>query len=91
MEGKIVNYLGKISYGIYMYHMIVVYILTFLCSNYLEPDNYPIVFLTIYIIVVFASTIGISILSYNIFEKKLIIKGSTVSNRITKSKLNKAL
>jgi peptidoglycan/LPS O-acetylase OafA/YrhL len=91
MEGKIVNYLGKISYGIYMYHMIVVYILTFLCSNYLVPDNYPIVFLTIYIIVVFASTIGISILSYNIFEKKLIIKGSTVSNRITKSKLNKAL
>ena len=89
MEGKILDYLGKISYGIYMFHMIVIYALTFLCSKYLAPEGYNIVFLLCYLITVFGCTIGLSALSYTLFEKRLIIKGSLTSKRVTEAQLER--
>ena len=87
VDGKILNYLGKVSYGIYMYHMIVIYTLTFLASKYIAPEGFTIVFLLFYLVAVFACTIGVSALSYMLFEKRLIIKGSSSSKRITEEQI----
>lgn len=62
LEWKIINYLGKISYGIYMYHFIVLIPVLMLVSN-LKLDNNIIIYSLITSI-----TIAISSLSYNYFE-----------------------
>lgn len=62
LEGKIISYLGKISYGIYMYHFIVL-ISVLLLASQLKIDNNIIIYGLITSI-----TIGISSLSYHYFE-----------------------
>ena len=70
-----------------MYHMIVIYTLTFLSAKYLAPEGFTIVFLLFYIVTVFVCTIGVSALSYRLFEKRLIKKGSSSSKRITEEQI----
>lgn len=68
LEHKYTNYLGKISYGLYMFHPIIIFIVIKF-SIYLNiPNNYFIYPL------VFILTILISSLSYDFFEKKFIDK-----------------
>lgn len=62
LEGKIISYLGKISYGIYMYHFIVLIPVLLLVSQ-LNIDNNIIIYSLIT-----AITVGISSLSYHYFE-----------------------
>jgi peptidoglycan/LPS O-acetylase OafA/YrhL len=83
MEYKIFNYLGKISYGIYMFHPIVIVFSIKLCqildlqSNYIL---YPLVFLLIIIL---------SSLSYEYFEKFFINKKVKYSDVISGDNIRK--
>ncbi len=70
---KTLNWLGKISYGIYLYHMIVIYLITNLTTNYKE-------FYLIKIIITTILTLLISHLSYIYFEKYFISLKHKFSN-----------
>ncbi|TXD51341.1 MULTISPECIES: acyltransferase family protein [unclassified Polaribacter] len=62
LEYKVLNYLGKISYGIYMYHFIVLIPVLMFVSNINLENN-----ILIYSLVL-STTIAISSLSYHYFE-----------------------
>jgi len=63
LENKLVNFIGQISYGIYVYHMIVIYIL----SYYLNEYSITINIITMYIMVI-TTTILLAWISYKYFE-----------------------
>jgi peptidoglycan/LPS O-acetylase OafA/YrhL len=71
LENKVLNFLGRISYGIYMYHLIIIYF-TFKCLNYTTMSfnsflpNFMLYAITI------AVTIFVSYLSYTFIEKKFL-------------------
>ena len=68
IDNKIFKFLGKISYGIYMYHWIVIDIV----SRFLvKGDNLLMYNFKLYLMVV-GITIFISFISYTFFEKKFI-------------------
>jgi peptidoglycan/LPS O-acetylase OafA/YrhL len=62
LEWKVLNYLGKISYGIYMYHFIVLIPVLMVVSN-LKLDNTILIYS-----LVTGITIAISSISYHYFE-----------------------
>lgn len=62
LEGSVINYLGRISYGIYMYHFIILIPVLVLVSTYNLGSNWIIYPLVLVI------TIGISSISYHYFE-----------------------
>lgn len=65
IENKLLRFLGKVSYGIYMYHWIVILIV----SKYIKYDDNDLVYnLKLYLTVI-ASTILISWISYNTLER----------------------
>ncbi|WP_454781361.1 acyltransferase family protein [Legionella sp. WA2022007384] len=69
-ENKIFNYLGTISYGIYMFHPIVVFLTIWFIRNYVPHDNaWYVAF--IYVLCA-ALTIGISGLSFKYFEEPIM-------------------
>lgn len=74
LDNKVFNYLGEISYGIYMYHMIVVYAVTFLSSKLLSDLPFA-VLQSVYILSVFSLTIILSAASYRFLESKILLKG----------------
>jgi peptidoglycan/LPS O-acetylase OafA/YrhL len=61
---KALNWLGKISYGLYLTHMIAIYMVNFLFS-----EIFPNKFMSLHILIVFVLTITLSSLSYTYFEK----------------------
>lgn len=63
-ENKTLDYLGKISYGLYMYHSFVILYL----DRYINLNNSLIIKITIVTLL----TIAISIISYEFFEKKIL-------------------
>ena len=77
MENKVLNYLGKISYGIYMYHYILIIITLRFCQNYNIQNNF------IYYTFSIASTILIASISYKYFEKRFIDKKLAYSDIIS--------
>ena len=79
---KLFTYLGKISYGLYCFHMIalfiVVYVMMKLGYSVTLPDKNLIIFEAFSAL---ALTIIISILSYYFFEKRfLLLKGKIAAN-----------
>ncbi len=82
LENKFMNFIGKISYGIYVYHMIIIYLISFTLSSLeYELDHfmlYPVVLIL---------TILTATLSYKYFETpflKLKNKYSIVKSTNTK-------
>jgi peptidoglycan/LPS O-acetylase OafA/YrhL len=67
LNNKILNYLGEISYGIYMYHMLIVFASMLFLQNTLKNMS---LFLstTIYYTVVIFGVITVSVLSKRYFE-----------------------
>ena len=65
LENPVFDYLGKISYGMYMYHTIAVVIGVKVAMNFQQSDwiSYPIAYIL---------TILISALSYQYFEKPFL-------------------
>jgi peptidoglycan/LPS O-acetylase OafA/YrhL len=72
LESSFLNYTGKISYGIYMYHMIIVYVCVFLFEKLQATQNYSLAFVCILYFVVFDITILIAGCSYKFVEKPLL-------------------
>jgi peptidoglycan/LPS O-acetylase OafA/YrhL len=70
------NFLGRISYGLYIYHLVIIYIaIKYLPIDGLNGWNY-IENLLLYIVVIL-STIAISAISYYLLEKRfLTVKGN---------------
>lgn len=66
LESKWANYLGKISYGIYMYHCISIMIVISVLKYFSIAGNISIYLGTI------ALTLGLSSLSYHFFEERFI-------------------
>ena len=74
LENKIMNYLGKISYGLYMYHVIVI-VITIKCFTYFGWHNhFLLLFSVTSITIIFAS------ISYYLIERKFIL----LKNRFSK-------
>ncbi len=66
-ENKIVSYLGKISYGLYVYHWVVIYLFfSFLKENEIELGYF------LSLSVSFIITVLISSLSYELLEKNIL-------------------
>lgn len=66
---KILNYLGKISYGLYMYHLIIMYVLlNHLFDKYYLDDS----FIGIYLLLSLIGTVSIASISYYFIEKPLL-------------------
>jgi peptidoglycan/LPS O-acetylase OafA/YrhL len=78
LEHKVFNYLGQISYGIYMYHfMIIPIVLVFIKKNFLASSGLAI---NIYIYTLaILLTIIVSAISYHVLEKPFIRKKSKYS------------
>ena len=77
MENRVFGYLGKISYGLYMYHPIIIVLSIKLCSLLDYHENiilYPLVFILV---------IGLASLSYEFFEKRFIDRKAKYSEIIS--------
>jgi peptidoglycan/LPS O-acetylase OafA/YrhL len=68
MENKVLNFLGKISYGLYMYHAILIVFTIQICKMFNCLNNYILYTLS------FLLTIGLASFSYRYFEKRFIKK-----------------
>lgn len=66
LESRIFNFLGRISYGIYVIHPLVIFYIAKLIKNLTVPDN--IKYLLAYVSVM-TITIMLSSISFNYFEK----------------------
>lgn len=67
LRGKVLFFLGEISYGIYMYHIICIFGTIFLLENYLKQIN-PIASFLLFYGIVITVTIIVSSLSKLLFE-----------------------
>lgn len=70
-DNKLFNYLGKISYGIYMYHFMIIPLCVYLYKKHLHTESSLIENSIIYSTVII-TTILISGVSYFLFEQKFI-------------------
>jgi peptidoglycan/LPS O-acetylase OafA/YrhL len=66
LDNKVFNYLGKISFGMYVYHPLIIYLLSLILCN-LEISNI-LKYIVIYVLVILF-TIAIAHISYYYFEK----------------------
>lgn len=70
-DNKLFNYLGKISYGLYMYHFMIIPLCIYLYVKYFHSASVITENIIIYTSVIL-TTILISGASYNFFEQKFI-------------------
>jgi len=70
-ENKILNFLGDISYGIYMYHMLIIFGVTLFFAKLFNNLNNTFASILFYIIITFA-TILVSAISKKYFENKFL-------------------
>jgi peptidoglycan/LPS O-acetylase OafA/YrhL len=73
LENKVLNFLGKISYGIYMFHFIALTIAIRMLMYFNFPSGFAIY------IVAAALTLALSVLSYFFFEAYFLRKKDTYS------------
>src|SRR5207253_10334246 len=69
LENKMLKYLGKISFGLYLYHWVIIIFVINLLRNYVEPmvDNAVIFNLLLYISSI-SLTVLVSSISYFFIE-----------------------
>ncbi|MES2678988.1 MAG: acyltransferase, partial [Bacteroidota bacterium] len=72
LENKVLNYLGKISYGIYMYHFMIIPLILCLLVNILGMSASGVFTNIILYAASILLTVGISSLSYELFENRFI-------------------
>lgn len=67
LRSKTLNFLGEISYGIYMYHLIIIFGCIQVFKNYLSQLSAPISSLLFYTIVI-SLVVWVSVISKRVFE-----------------------
>lgn len=70
-EGKILNFMGRISYGFYVYHILCLLASELICKTLFQTLPFPVYFVLFYSIAVGLNLI-ISYLSFEYFEKKFV-------------------
>ncbi|MBS1668476.1 MAG: acyltransferase [Bacteroidetes bacterium] len=80
LENRPLNYLGKISYGIYMYHMPMVYATTFFFKKYFFLTKGPLYF-PLFFLMVFLLVIVIASFSYFYVEQPILKRGNKLKKR----------
>lgn len=70
-KNSTMSYLGKISYGIYMYHVFAIFLIYPFVNKYINNEN-GLVFNMVLYIFTFLTTIFLSVISYEFFESKFI-------------------
>jgi peptidoglycan/LPS O-acetylase OafA/YrhL len=87
LVNRFVCYLGKISYSAYLWHFVVVIILSWAWSfagpwraafGLADPDNACLLFIVM-LIVVTCITAGLSTISYNLVEHPMIARGAEIA------------
>lgn len=71
LQNKLLDFLGKISYGLYMYHFMLIPLMLFLVMKFVSTDN-TIAFNIILYSATIITSIAIASLSYYLFELKFI-------------------
>jgi len=71
LNGKKLNFLGEISYGIYMYHMLVVFGVVVILSKVLNHLN-PVISTIVFYIIITSGTVIVSYLSKRFFEEPFL-------------------
>jgi len=75
LENKVMNYLGTISYGIYMYHYIVMNFIGFFFLKIISPSVFSDeVFIVLFMLLVFGLTILVSHFSFKYYESYFLKK-----------------
>ena len=69
LEKRLLSYLGIISYGIYMYHMLIDYQLRYLLPKLAFLNLPRMLIIPLYYIILLLATIAVAALSYHYFEK----------------------
>lgn len=72
LDWRWTEYLGRISYGIYVYHFLAIYLVGIGMATFFEPINFPVAAAWLTIAVTGLLTVAISALSYNYFEKMFL-------------------
>jgi peptidoglycan/LPS O-acetylase OafA/YrhL len=83
LENVSFNFLGKISYGLYVYHMIIIFLLAY----FVKKNNYQLNLVSYYSIVI-VGTISVSYLSHRYFEMFFLRKKHKYSLIRSGNKLN---
>lgn len=71
LENPIMNHLGKVSYGLYLYHVFVIVLLVNFLRVYLPDLSGSVYHITLYTLSFFGSVL-VSSLSYSLLEKPLL-------------------
>lgn len=67
LENPYISLLGKISYGIYVYHLIIIYLFAYICKQLAFSPNYLTILITVLI-----TTLIVAYCSYQYFEKAFL-------------------
>lgn len=78
---KGLDYLGKISYGSYMYHSIVLFVVMYFFTQWDLFSWNSLLFKLLFIILSFVLTIGLSYLSFNTIEKYCLNLRNRILNK----------
>ncbi|MGB1038398.1 MAG: acyltransferase family protein, partial [Bacteroidia bacterium] len=89
LDIKPLNYLGEISYGIYMYHMIVVYAVSFVSMKLLATRLSGLPFHAVYFVLVFGITIAVAAASFYLLESKILKFGRKQINKVPSESVNR--
>ncbi|CAG5008807.1 O-acetyltransferase OatA [Dyadobacter sp. CECT 9275] len=71
LENPVISYLGKISYGLYVYHVVVIVLLLNIFRNYFPLLQGPIYQILVYVLTL-AGSIAVASVSYLYLEKPLL-------------------
>jgi peptidoglycan/LPS O-acetylase OafA/YrhL len=84
LKSRVLNYLGKVSYGIYMYHMIITTGVIYLIAGH-NSSNRTMTFTenSLVYICSIAVTILVAIISYHVLEKPWMVRKSKYSTIIS--------
>lgn len=86
LDKPVLNYLGSISYGVYMLHMPIVYALSFIAGKLPLDGLPPLVFFTAFLTLTMLSTITAAHISQKVLEQPILKWGRNVIAR-SKNKL----